>query len=183
MKLFGKLRLNPLFLYSGLPPISVSFQYVNSNDSLESFWDTFSFRSPRLNKISGPRNFLQQFYLQTGEPASVVLIIDEFSSLHSAQPNVRDSFLNVFREIRNADGVYAIRSIIAAGLYSMTYLRTSNGTVAPFNSGIHIRNPNFTLEGVGQLFREFATDRRIQIDDDIIEDVFKKTNGYVSRFD
>ena len=112
-----------------------------------------------------------------------MLLIDEFSSLHSVHPDVRDSFFNVFRTIRDADGIYVIRSIIAAGTYSMTYLRSSNKAFSPFNSARHIRNSNFTLEDVGQLFHEFAKDHNIQIGNDIIEDVFNKTNGYVSQFD
>lgn len=162
--------------------ISVSFQYVKPQDSLESFWDTFSFRSSRLGRISGHLDFLRHFRCQQGETASVVIIIDEFSSLHNAQPNVRDSFLNVFRGIRDSDGIYAIRSIIAAGTYSMAYLCTSNTFNYPFGFGIHIPNSNFTLEEVCELFREFANDHEIQIGDDIIEDIFNKTNGYVSQF-
>lgn len=107
-------------------------------------------------------------------------LIDEFSLLHSLHPVVRDSFLNVFRALRDADGMYKIRS---AGTYSMTYLRSSNKVSSSFISGHHIQNPNFTLEEVGQLFREFAKDRNIEIGNDIIEDVFSKTNGYVSQID
>ena len=61
----------------------------------------------------------------------------------------------------------------------MTYLHTSNKLVSPFNSGIHIQNSNFTVEEVGQLFRDFAKDHDIQIDNNIIQDIFNKTNGYV----
>ena len=117
------------------------------------------------------RRFIRQV---PGERANVLLLIDEFSSLHSAQPDVRDSFL--FVRSRDSDGVYVIRSIIGVGNYSMTYLRSSNQLVSPFNSGNHIRNPNFTLEEVGQLFREFAKDRKIQIGNNIVS---SSTNRYV----
>ena len=152
---------------------------------METFWNTFSLCSPRLPRISSPHDFLQHFQRNVpGEgEAYVVLLIDEFSSLHNLHPVVRDSFLNVFRTLRDADGVYEIRSIISAGIYSMTYLRSSNKVFSPFNSGIHIQNSNFTLEEVGQLFREFAKDRNIEIGNGIIENVFSKTNGYVSQID
>lgn len=61
----------------------------------------------------------------------------------------------------------------------MAYLRTSNNDVSPFDSSVHIQNDNFTLEEVSQLFSQFAQDRKIQIGDNIVEDIFKKTNGYV----
>lgn len=178
MKLSSMLRLNPLFFYSWLPSIRVNFQHISPEDSLESFWDTFSFSLS--NKISSPHDFLQYFHCRKGEPASVVLIIDEVSSIHRVQTNVRDSFLNVFRAIRNTDGIYTIRSIIAAGNFNIACLSTSDN-FSPFNSGIHIQNSNFTLEEVGRLFHEFAKDHKIQIGDDIVEDVFDKTNGYVSQ--
>lgn len=86
----------------------------------------------------------------------------------------------MFRDIRNAGGVYAIRSIIAAGIYSMTHLRTSNDSTSVFNSGIHIKNSNFTQAEVGRLLQEFAKDHKIKISDDIIENIFARTNGYVN---
>ena len=150
---------------------------------METFWNTFSFCSPHLPRCSSPRDFLQHFQRHAPGESYVVLLIDEFSLLHSLHPVVRDSFLNVFRALRDADGKYEIRSIIAAGTYSMTYLRSSNKVSSPFNSGHHIQNSNFTLEEVGQLFREFAKDRNIEIGNGIIEDVFSKTNGYVSQID
>lgn len=125
----------------------------------------------------------KSFGVARGEDPYVVLLIDEFSSLDGVHHDVRESFLNVFRDIRNSSGKYVIRSIIAAGIYSMTYLRTSNKSVSPFNSGIHIQNPNFTLEEVGQLLGDFAKDREIQINNDITQDVFNKTNGYVYQFE
>jgi len=160
--------------------IGVSFQSLEAQDTLESFWDTFNNSAPRFGKVSSSRDFLRQLRSESrSDKTYVVLLIDEFSSLHGAHPDVRDSFLNVFRDLRNSSGKYVVRSIIAAGIYSMTYLRTRNKSVSPFNSGIHIQNSNFTVKEVGQLFHDFAKDHDIQIDNDIIQDIFKKTNGYV----
>jgi len=54
------------------------------------------------------------------------------------------------------------------------------GANSPFNSGIHIQNINFTLEEVGTLFRQFAQDYGVQVDEAVIDDIFNKTNGYGS---
>jgi hypothetical protein len=44
----------------------------------------------------------------------------------------------------------------------------------------NIINPNFTLDETSALFREFAFDTGIVIDDDVIEDIWLKSNGCVS---
>jgi len=90
--------------------------------------------------------------------------------------------LNVFRQTRNSDCKCVVRSIIATDAHSLSYLRTSNNSISSFN-GIHIQNSNFILEEVGGLFRDFAKDYNVQMNYNVIENVFQKTNGYVSQFD
>jgi hypothetical protein len=41
------------------------------------------------------------------------------------------------------------------------------------------RNPNFTLEQVQNIYKEFEDDFKLTIDPEIIEDIYNQTNGYV----
>jgi hypothetical protein len=64
--------------------------------------------------------------------------------------------------------------------FSIHRLSTSDSALSPFNVSTEIRNPNFTIEETKTLFSEFARDRKINTDSDVIDDVWGKSGGYVA---
>jgi hypothetical protein len=67
--------------------------------------------SPTL--VSSQEEFLELFRADAWRQ-NVVLLVDELNELYDAQPYIRDECLRAFREIRNNNKMYAIRSVIAA---------------------------------------------------------------------
>jgi hypothetical protein len=77
-----------------------------------------------------------------------------------------------FPEIGNNSEDCAICSIISAGTFSIFPLNPTNPTISPLN--VAIQSPYFTIEEVHKLFREFARDNDIAIEDGVVEDVLEK---------
>ena len=96
----------------------------------------------------------------------LVLLLDELSLLYS-----------VFREVKDNHEAYAIYSILAAGNFSVVRLNPTNRYLPPFNIASHVQNPNFTLDETRSLFRQFMEDTGINVEDDVIEDVWAGTGG------
>jgi hypothetical protein len=134
-----------------------------------------------LPVISSQTEFLELFRRGDTWPGNnIVLLIDEFSELYKAKPSIRDECLRTFHEIINNNGMYAIRSIIAAGTFSIMKLQPSDSMISPFNVADHVQNPSFTIEDVRKLFRDFAQDHCITIDDAVVKDIWAKSNGCVT---
>jgi len=113
------------------------------------------------------------------EGERIVILIDEFDLLYAADHDVREDCLTTFRGIRQSDD-YVIDSIIVCGTFSLWGLTTTDPHVSPFNISSRILNPYFTLESTQSLFKAYGDDEQITIDDTIVDDVFFKSNGYVS---
>ncbi|KAF0517974.1 transcriptional regulator [Gigaspora margarita] len=60
------------------------------------------------------------------------------------------------------------------------HLSSDRITTSPFNVRDPFRNPNFTLEQVQTVYKEFENDSKLTIDPEIIEDIFNRTNGHAS---
>ncbi len=127
------------------------------------------------------QTFLDAFHAKNWAQ-DVVLLIDELSELHSASENIRNDFLRTLREIRNNTKAYAIKSVIAAGTFSILLFNPSETSISPFNVSDRIDNPYFTDEEVKNLFKDFAQDNGIIIEDAVIEDIWVKSNGCVTSF-
>ena len=127
------------------------------------------------------QTFLDAFHAKNWVQ-DVVLLIDELSELHSASENIRNDFLRTLREIRNNTKAYAIKSVIAAGTFSILLFNPSETSISPFNVSDRIDNPYFTDEEVKNLFKDFAQDNGIIIEDAVIEDIWVKSNGCVTSF-
>jgi hypothetical protein len=70
-----------------------------------------------------------------------------------------------------------ISGIVAAGKFSIVHLGTkSHYHLSPFNVFNHIQNLYFTLEEMTILFQDFALDNSITIEDDVILDVWTRSN-------
>ncbi|CAG8459020.1 4837_t:CDS:2 [Cetraspora pellucida] len=108
----------------------------------------------------------------------VVLFIDEFDMLYSATDDVRSSCLNTFRGIKTKKDNYAIKSIFAIGPFSILHLNSNNFTASPFNVNEPFQNPNFTKDQVKFLYKEFADEHNLTIDQEVIEDIYTQTNGH-----
>ncbi|CAG8667086.1 10277_t:CDS:2, partial [Dentiscutata heterogama] len=72
---------------------------------------------------------------------------------------------------------YAIWFVVAIGPFSILYLNLNNFTTSLFNVNEPFKNPNFTLEQVQFLYKEFEDEYNLTIDQEVIEDIYTQTNG------
>ena len=113
----------------------------------------------------------------------VVLFFDEFDRIYQMDDDLRSNFLSTLRAIRNNIESYVIQAIVVIGTFSILHLdsRTSNTALtSPFNIKDSIHNPNFDLEQVQAVFREFEDDNKMQFEQAVIDDIFEQTTGYVN---
>ena len=171
--------------------ISVSLERIRYRETINVFWSSIggAFIDDAASRLALPQGSLEhvssvddfhKLFRVDAWPQEVVLIIDELSELYIAEQDVRDDFLRAFRVIRNNKKTYAIRSVIAAGTFGIVKLNPSNSAISPFNVADRIPNPYFTVDEVRKLFYEFAQDRRITIDDAVVEDIWAQSNGCVT---
>ncbi|CAI2200524.1 7512_t:CDS:2, partial [Funneliformis geosporum] len=152
-------------------------------ESVEKFWSSFGLNLIRTapqhikNHIKSGSDFANLFST-SGWKKRVVLFIDEYDTLDTANDDVKSSFLKVIRGIKARKDEYAIWSINAVGPFSILHLSSKETTTSPFNVREPFQNPNFTLEQVQILFKEFADEERIIIDQEIVKDIYKRTNGH-----
>jgi len=130
--------------------------------------------------MSSQSDFISYFYNNSWD-RKVVLLLDEFGSLYLAQDDVRDDCLQAFRELKQDHEGHTLQCIITAGTFSIISLNTSTRGISPFNVADFVQCPYFTIDETRKLFHQFAQDLDYSIDDDIIEDVWAKSNGSVAR--
>ena len=75
---------------------------------------------------------------------------------------------------------YAIKSVIAAGTFSILRLNPSDTSISLFNILDSINTPYFTEEEMRELFNEFEKDYWITVEEAIVEDRWAKSNGCVT---
>ncbi|CAG8678044.1 3304_t:CDS:10, partial [Gigaspora margarita] len=138
--------------------IYVSLEQINIK-SVDNFWHTLG----------------SHLYLDENR---VVLFIDEFDMLYHATEDVLSSCLNTLHGIKGTKENYAIWSVVAIGPFSILYLNSNNFTTSPFNVNEPFKNPNFTLEQVQFLYKEFEDEYNLTIDQEVIEDIYTQTNGH-----
>jgi len=154
-------------------------------ESVEKFWTSFGY----CLSDSARAHFKDQDIKSSGEFAKlfgkdkwkskVVLFLDEYDILESADDVVKSSFLKAVRGIKTTRQFYDIWSINAIGPFSILHLSSKEVTTSPFNVKEPFQNPNFTLEQVQIIFKEFADYELTEIDPEIINDIYMRTNGYV----
>ncbi|CAG8809104.1 7945_t:CDS:2, partial [Gigaspora rosea] len=152
--------------------------------SVDNFWHTFGShlyldvpKYIRPDSINSSNDFDLMFQKSKWENR-VVIFIDEFDMLYHATEDVRSSCLNTLRGIKGTKENYAIWSVVAIGPFSILYLNSNNFTTSPFNVNEPFKNPNFTSEQVQFLYKEFADEYKLTIDQEIIEDIYMQTNGH-----
>jgi len=165
--------------FDGVPDdllsISISFETVN----IQKFW--FSLGSALRSRddnldISSREQFFSEF-AKPGRP--VVLLIDEFDTLFLATEDIRNEFLGALREIRNNNSAYRIDGVIATGTFNIRRFSTTEYSLSPFNVANAIHNPYFNIGETRALFKEFALDNNFKVADEVVEDIWAKSNGYV----
>jgi|SRR5581483_2705176 len=110
-----------------------------------------------------------------------VIFIDEFDILLSSlYETVCSSFLTKLRGIKTSL-IYTIYSVIGIGTYSILDLNQSERRFSPFNIRDSFSNPNFTKDQVKTLYNEFTKEYEIEIEDQVIEDIYVQSNGYVKQ--
>jgi hypothetical protein len=129
--------------------------------------------------VKSSDDFWLKFLKEQWNDNRVVLFIDEIGALLGAHDDIKSSFLGVIRAIKNTKENYALLSLVAIGPFSILHLSSDRITTSPFNVKDPFRNPNFTLEQVQTVYKEFEDDFKLTIDPKIIEDIYNRTNGYV----
>jgi hypothetical protein len=166
-----------------LPRLSISFHGVNTRD-YNKFWITFGravdsaaeAAHKKIPQISSLCGFLDAFRTSHW-PSKPVILFDEFGKLDSAPENARNDFLEGLRDLKTDRQQYGVRSVIATGTFSILYLNTTNPNVSSFNVADGIQNPNFSLEEISELFRQFAQENKLVIEDDVVRDIWDKSSG------
>jgi len=126
--------------------------------------------------ISSPSDFLDAFHVNKWS-RKLVLLLDELSVLHSASDHIRNQCLGALRELRNDREEYAVRSVLAAGTFSIIHLNPTDRSLSPFNVAGYVQNPNFTLDETRDLFCQFMESDGLIVEDDVIEDVWTRAGG------
>lgn len=80
--------------------------------------------------------------------------------------------------------LFVIHAIVIVGTFSIMHLDSNVSSSrqsldSPFNVKDLVRNPNFSLDKVRTLFAEYEDENKMKIEDEIIEDIYTQTNGYV----
>ena len=169
-----------------------TFDNILYRGSTKNFWESFgrtiNFALSRRGLVpKGPTTFissqadLKSYFRKDSWDRDVVFLLDEFSCLYQAAHDVRADCLWAFRGLKQNHGKHAVQCLVAAGTFFNLNLLT--GVLSPFNDVDLVHCPYFTIDEIRKLFREFAQDLSIPIEDDIAVDVWAKSNGLVAQLD
>ncbi|CAG8635509.1 29720_t:CDS:2 [Gigaspora margarita] len=162
---------------------SIIFEQCNM-PTIDTFWLTFgaalyitASKYFEKDDIKSATDFMMKLAKEYWNDNHVVLFIDEFDTLFEAHDKIRSSFLRTIRAIKTAKNYYALLSSVAIGPFSILNLSSERMTMSPFNVKESFRNPNFMLEQVQTIFKEFENEFNLTINPEIIEDIYNRTNG------
>ncbi len=134
------------------------------------FRDTFDI------KISPPtkwEDFQGFFYKEAGIfTKPVILFIDEFDSLLT---RVIDELVTIFRDIYLKKENYLLHGLALIGVRAVLGVKSERGS--PFNIQRSLRVENFTFKEVKGLYNQYIEESGQKIEDDVIEAVYKATQG------
>lgn len=170
------MRLTFTFRYS----ITLEFARVSSK---EEFWLSFGRAVNRIGyptPIQSEIDLLDVFASKSSEPLerNVVFIIDEFDVLLDEKAeDACSSFLQIMRGVRNSPSNTKILSVVCIGTAAILELNQAVRSLSPFNVTDNFRNNGLTMKQMKELYTEFAKDLGLSIDDEVIEDIFVKTDG------
>ncbi|CAG8788989.1 24608_t:CDS:2 [Gigaspora margarita] len=195
-RLFAKLtqnviKLQPSFsqlsVVLSFPLYSASFEHVSINN-VDLFWQTLGMILQRnAPELFGPlknlqikfaNDFLNTFHKTQWKSLDAVILFDEFDMLYNAMDDVLASCLTTLRGIKASKQDYTIRSIIVIGPFSIMHLNSNNLTTLLYNINEPFQNLNFTLEQVQFIYKEFANEYELTIDQEVIKDIYIQTNRH-----
>ncbi|RIA95495.1 hypothetical protein C1645_802961 [Glomus cerebriforme] len=170
----------------GIVCIYVTFEYFNM-DTINTFWSTMGvalqISAPKYfsrDDVKSANDFMLKFQKEQWNNDRVVLFFDEFSALLEAHDDIKSSFLGTIRAIKNSKQNYALLSSVAIGPFSILHLSSDRISTSLFNVKDPFQNPNFTLEQVQTIYKEFEDDYKFTIDPEVIEDIYNQTNGHAA---
>ncbi|POG58340.1 hypothetical protein GLOIN_2v1885896 [Rhizophagus irregularis DAOM 181602=DAOM 197198] len=159
-------RVMEQFEEEGYLCLFFSFKRSQVPDSKILFWTTFSDYLVRTapehieDQIKSSNDFVNLFSKRWEK--KVILFIDEYDIMYRANNETISSFLRIVRNIKARKEGYAIWSINIVDP-SILHLSSKEVTTSPFNVYRPFQNPNFTQEQVQFLFKEYANEERIII--------------------
>ncbi|CAJ0835067.1 17731_t:CDS:2, partial [Entrophospora sp. SA101] len=173
---------------------NASLELANATDTVKEFWISFGicltrdisenydlksisvFESVKDLHIESAIDFIDIVNKSNWKKNNIVLFIDKFDKLCDSNMDVKSSCLETLHGIKNAKENYAFWSVVTIGTFGITHLESGKVSTAPFNICEPFLNPNFILEQVQFLFKEFEKDYTLTIDPEIIEDIYKQSN-------
>ncbi|GJJ71749.1 hypothetical protein EMPS_04106 [Entomortierella parvispora] len=136
-----------------------------------------------FNSAYGFRNAFNTEHKRWTRP--VVIFFDEFDRIHDPYAvEICSSMLGKLRSIRNDPSrgsdrpSHVIRSIVSIGTYAILQLNQTESMLSPFNPCGNFQNRSLSMDQVRELYQEFAADRHMIIDNDVIERIFSMCNGH-----
>ena len=167
---------------------SVDFQLLRLNGGEKAFWSSFGQSFPEEGvlpvKINSPETFIQAFKKSHNRwNLPVVLLFDEFDSLllPEASDNLNDC-LRVMRAIKSNLHKFIIDSIIFIGTFGVVMLDQENPGLSPFNITENVEGESLSHSQAIKLFKDYVSARNIVgFDPRIVDDIYSRTNGYVSK--
>lgn len=108
-----------------------------------------------------------------GKDPRIVLIIDEFDGIPQA---VLNDFLHVLRDIYLSDETRCPHSVGIVGVKNLTQLHYYR-TISPFNIQDEFYLPNFTLQQISDLFKQYTDETGQTFSAEVIEAIQKQTAG------
>ncbi|RIA95673.1 P-loop containing nucleoside triphosphate hydrolase protein [Glomus cerebriforme] len=164
----------------GIICIYITFKQFNMK-TINTFWSALGIalhiNAPKYfgqDDIKSANDFILKFQKEQWNDNHVVLFIDEFDILFEAYDYIKSSFLGTIRAIKNSRKNYALLSLVIIGSFNILHLDSNRIITSSF------RNPNFTLEQVQTIYKEFENDTKITIDPEVIKDIYIRTNGHAS---
>ncbi|CAI2183140.1 1517_t:CDS:2, partial [Funneliformis geosporum] len=148
--------------------IYVCFEQINM-ESVGEFWQTFGAQlyldvpEYELDNINSASDFGIAFQ-KIKWNYQIVFLIDEFDRMYRANDDVKFSCLKTLHDIKKTREKYAIWSVVATGPFSILLLNSNDLTMSPFDIDDFFQNPNFTLEQVQSLYKQFADEYKLIID-------------------
>ena len=165
----------------GYDVIYVDFQSVILHKGKEVFWRSFgedlNTAHPELN-FSNMNGFKRIFAKSTNIlPRPTVLIIDEFSDLYAkSDRRTKDSILGVLRSMSQDKTTHNLHSFLGLGTFNITQLIGYTGS--PFSVRESVECPPLSSDDVTKLFKEYSSNSKRTIDQDVIDDIWYKTSGH-----
>lgn len=86
------------------------------------------------------------------------------------------------RDIKNNRHEFIIDSIIVIGTFGVVMLDQENPGLSPFNTNENVEGVSLSHAQAIELFKDYVRARKIvDFDFRIVDDIFLRTNGYVSK--